>query len=79
MDAIRRLIAAMEEEEHDLLRDRERQSAVAYRTAVATELIAAVIGLGLIGALVYLVRRSLSERTEAAASCMNSGSGCTPR
>ena len=32
MDAIRRLIATMEAEEHDLLRDLERQSAAAYRT-----------------------------------------------
>src|SRR5207253_3134748 len=67
MDAIRRLIASMEEEEHGLLRDREQQSAVAYRTAVTTELIAAALGLGLIGALVYLLRRSLNERTQAAA------------
>ena len=67
MDAIRRLIGTMEEEEHGLLRDRERQSAVAYRTAVATELIAAALGLALVGALVFLVRRSLSERTQAAA------------
>src|SRR5262249_14460166 len=67
MDAIRRLIASMEEVEHDLLRDREQQSAAAYRTAVATELIAAALGLALVGALGYLVRRSLSERTQAAA------------
>ena len=66
MDAIRRLIATMEEEEHGLLRDRERQSAVAYNTAVATDLIAAALGLVLVGALVYLVRRSLSERIRAA-------------
>src|SRR5262245_39279925 len=67
MDAIRRLVATMEEEEHGLLRDREQQSAVAYRTAVATELIAAALGLALVGFLIYLVRRSLSERTQAAA------------
>ena len=48
MDALRRLVATMETEEHDLLRDRERQSAVAYRTAVATELIAAALGLALV-------------------------------
>jgi PAS domain S-box-containing protein len=67
MDAVRRLIASMEEEEHNLLRDRERQSALAYRTTVATELIAAALGLALVGALVYLVRRSLNERSRAAA------------
>src|SRR5262249_40251766 len=67
MDALRRLIATMEAEEHGLLRDRERQSAAAYRTAVATELIAAALGLALVGALVYLVRRRLSERSRAAA------------
>src|SRR5262245_62428134 len=67
MDAIRRLIATMEAEEHGLLRDRERRSAAAYRTAVATELIAAALGLALVGALVYLVRRRLRERSRAAA------------
>jgi methyl-accepting chemotaxis protein len=67
MDAIRRVIASMQEEEHGLLRDREQQSAAAYRTAVATELIAAALGLALVGFLIYLVRRSLSERIKAAA------------
>jgi PAS domain S-box-containing protein len=67
MDAIRWLIASMQEDEHDLLRDREQQSARAYRNAVTTELVAAAVGLALIGALVYLVRRSLKERTRAAA------------
>jgi PAS domain S-box-containing protein len=67
MDTIRRLIATMEAEEHDLLRDRQQQSAVAYRTAVATELIAAALGLALVGALVYLVWRRLRERSQAAA------------
>src|SRR5262249_38660708 len=66
MDAIRRLVATMEEEEHGLLRDRERQSAAAYRTAVATELIAAALGLALVGVLVYLLRRRLRERSRAA-------------
>src|ERR671935_866045 len=55
MDAIRRLIASMQEEEHGLLRDRERQSAVAYRTAVATELTAAALGLLLVCVFAYLV------------------------
>jgi len=67
MDAIRRLIATMEDDEHDLLRDRERQSAVAYRNAVATELSTAALGLVLLGALIYLVRRRLRERSRAAA------------
>ena len=67
MDAIRRLIATMEAEEHDLLRDRERQSAVAYRAAVATELIAAALGLALVGVLLYLLVRRLRERNRAAA------------
>jgi CHASE3 domain sensor protein len=67
MDAIRRLIATMEEDEHDLLQDRERQSWVAYRNAAATEWTTAAVGLSLLGALVYLVWRSLRERTQAAA------------
>ncbi len=40
---------------------------IAYRNAVTTELIAAAVGLGLVGVLVYLVRRSLNERVQAAA------------
>ncbi len=67
MDAIRQVTDAMQEEEHGLLRDRERQSAVAYRTAVATELIATALGLALVGFLIYLVRHSLRERIQTAA------------
>jgi PAS domain S-box-containing protein len=67
MDTLRQLIATMEEEEHNLLLDRERQSGVAYRNAVATELLAAALGLALVGALVYLVRRSIKDHTQAAA------------
>ena len=67
MDAIRQRIAAMEKEERDFLSDREQQSRDAYLYAVATELIAAAVGLALVGALVFLIRHSLSQRTQAAA------------
>jgi PAS domain S-box-containing protein len=67
MDAIRQLIATIEDEEHDLLQERQQQSGLAYHTAVWTELVAAAIGLGLVGALVYLLGRTLHERSLAAA------------
>jgi PAS domain S-box-containing protein len=67
MDAIRRLIVTMEEDEHDLLRDREQRSSSGYRIAVATQLSATALGLGLIGALVYLMWRRLKERIRATA------------
>jgi PAS domain S-box-containing protein len=67
MDAIRRLVAAIEDDEHGLLREREQQSGIAYRNAVTTAVIAAAVGLGLVAVLVYLVRRSLNERVQAAA------------
>jgi PAS domain S-box-containing protein len=63
MDAIRRVVATMEEEERGLLQDRERQSVVAYRNALATEGIATALGL----ALVYLLWRRIQERSRAAA------------
>jgi PAS domain S-box-containing protein len=67
MDALRQLIATMEGEEHDLLKDRDRRTAAAYRYAVATALLADAVGLILVGAVVYLLRRSLHQRTRAAA------------
>jgi PAS domain S-box-containing protein len=41
--------------------------ALAYRTTIATELIVAAVGLGVIVALAYFVQRGLNERTRATA------------
>jgi O-antigen ligase len=40
---------------------------LAYRNAATTELAASALGLVFVGALVYLVRRSLNDRSRAAA------------
>ena len=58
MDAIRRLVQEMEQVETDLLRDRQRASARAYDVAVTTGLLAAVLGLLMVGAVVLLLQRS---------------------
>jgi PAS domain S-box-containing protein len=67
MDAIRRLVSAMEAEEGSMLQDRARQSERAYRVAVGTGLLTAILGLVLLGAFVYLLRRHLRARSRAAA------------
>jgi PAS domain S-box-containing protein len=67
MDAIRELVAQMEQEEHDLLKDRERQSRHTYRVAITTGLLTAFSGLLTVGAFVGLLARSLSARQKSAA------------
>jgi PAS domain S-box-containing protein len=68
MDAVRHLVAEIEEEEHSLLLDRQRQSRYAYRTAVTMGLLSSALGLVMVGAFVWLLQRSLSAWQEAAAS-----------
>ncbi len=67
MDALRVLVGEMREEEHVLLEDREGRTTAAYRTAVTTGLIAALLGLATIGAFLWLLQRSLLARQQAAA------------
>ena len=59
MDAIRELVGEMRKDEHDLLRDRQRRSSLAYQTAVTSGLVTALVGLGLVAAFVWLLHRSL--------------------
>ncbi len=66
MDALRALVASMEREEHELLQAREQQTASAYRVAVTTGLLSALLGLGLVGAFVALMARHLLARQRAA-------------
>ena len=65
MESIRALIATMQAEEHDLLKDRERQSSRAYYVAVTSGLLTTVVGLVLVGAFVWLLKRSLSDHRRA--------------
>ena len=67
MDAIRELVGEMRSEEHDLLRDRQRRSSLAYQTAVTSGLVTTLAGLGLVAAFVWLLHRSLLARHQAAA------------
>ena len=50
LDAIRLQVGEMEQEERDLLRERELQSRSSYRVAAATGFFAALLGLGMVGA-----------------------------
>ena len=68
MDALRALVAEMREDEFNLLNDREADSRTAYRTAVTTGLVAAVLGLATVGAFMWLLQRSLRAREKAAAA-----------
>ncbi len=65
MDAIRTLVAEMEQEERVVLAERNRQSVRAYHIAITTGLLAAFVGLILLAAFVSLLNRSLSARQVA--------------
>jgi PAS domain S-box-containing protein len=65
MEAIRAQVRTMEQEERDLLITRNRQSRRSYLVAVLTILFALVLGLGMVGAIVFVMQRHLSERQEA--------------
>ena len=66
MDAIRELVGEMKREETDLLKEREGRSSLAYQTAMTTGILSALLGLGLFGVLVWLLRRSFMARQKAA-------------
>jgi PAS domain S-box-containing protein len=66
MDAIRVLVAEMEQEEHDLLTVRQRQTQDAYGIAVTTGIATAVLGLVMVGVCFLLFWRTLRARTQAA-------------
>jgi PAS domain S-box-containing protein len=68
MDAVRGLVEEMKNDEDRLLRERVRRSRTAYHFAVTTGLLTAVLGLGAVGAFVWLVNRTLLARQQAAAA-----------
>jgi signal transduction histidine kinase len=65
MDGIRELIATMQAEEHELLKERELRLSRAYSVAVTTGLLAAGVGLILVGAFVWLLAHSLLDHRRA--------------
>ncbi len=65
MDAIRTLVAELEQEERGVLAERNRQSIRAYHIAITTGLLAAFGGLILLAAFVGLLNRSLTARQAA--------------
>ena len=67
MDAIRELVGEVKREETDVLKEREGRSSSAYQTAVSTGLLSALLGLGLFGVFIWLLRRSLTVRQKVAA------------
>jgi PAS domain S-box-containing protein len=66
MDAIRAVVAEMQQEEHDLLTVRQRQTQDAYGVAVTTGIATAVLGLVTVGVCFWLFWRTLRARTQAA-------------
>ncbi|MGO8749777.1 MAG: CHASE3 domain-containing protein, partial [Thermoguttaceae bacterium] len=66
-DAIRMQIGEMEQEEQDLLREGKRRSSSSYQVAVASGFLADLLGLGMTGAIILLLRRHLLARVQAAA------------
>ena len=68
MDAIRSQVQEMQQEEQDLLVAREGQSRQSYLVAVLTILCTVVLGLGMVGTIVYVLQRYLAERQEAGRS-----------
>ena len=68
MDAIRVQVQSMEQEERDLLVARERKSRQSYLVSVLATLFTLVLGLGMVGTIIYVLQRHLSERQKAAIS-----------
>ena len=67
MDAIRSQVSEMEQDEQRLLRERTEQAAHAYRVAVVTGVLAALLALVMFGGFIYLLRQNFQTRAKAAA------------
>jgi signal transduction histidine kinase len=66
MDDLRRDVAAMQQAEQDLLRQRADESQASYRTTVLSVLLPAIIGIVLVGAVSYLSQRNARQRQRTA-------------
>jgi CHASE3 domain sensor protein len=62
MDAIRALVAEMTEDERALLKDREQASSRAYRIALITSFLAALLALAAVGTLCVFFNRQRIDR-----------------
>ena len=67
MDKVRDVIADMQVQERIQLQSRQEQTNNTYRTALATGLATALLGLVMVGAFVWLLDRNLQTRQKAAA------------
>ncbi len=66
MDAFRGQVAAMEQDERSLLPEREQTSRRGFRVAVAFGTVSTLLGLALVAALLFQLRRSLRENAVTA-------------
>ncbi len=66
MDAVRQVVAEMQQVERGLLRQRAEQSGHSYRTAILSNLLTGVLAVALVSYVFYLVRRYDALRQRAA-------------
>jgi len=66
MDALRQLVAEMEDEENALLKIRDAESHTSSRDAILTFSLASLIGCGLLFVVAYIIIRDLAGRRRAA-------------
>jgi signal transduction histidine kinase len=66
MDAVRKVVAEMQQVERDLLRQRAEESGRSYRTAVLSNLLTGVLAVALVSLVFYLLRRYDALRQRAA-------------
>lgn len=68
MNAVRQLIAQMSQIELDLLAARTKDADQSFNTTRFSTVVSTLLGLGMIGAYLFLFNRSLQNRAEAAAA-----------
>jgi signal transduction histidine kinase len=66
MDAVRRVVAEMQQVEQDLLQQREKESVRSYRTALLSNLVTGTLAVALVSLVFFLVRRNDALRERAA-------------
>jgi signal transduction histidine kinase len=66
MDAVRRVVAEMQQAERDLLQQREEESVRSYRTALLSNLLTGALAVALVTLVFFLVLRYVALRERAA-------------
>jgi signal transduction histidine kinase len=66
MDAVRKVVAEMQQVERDLLQQRAEESGRSYRTAVLSNLLTGALAVALVSYVFYLIRRYDALRQQAA-------------